>query len=242
MNPSDLLDAVFISDLHLNPAQPEITRRFTQFIQWAATHTRAVYILGDFFHVWAGDDAQDDWSDTIAEQLRALAVQGVRVFYMHGNRDFLLGNQFAQRASMQILLDPTVIELDGERILLTHGDRYCTNDRGHQWLRRLTRNRLFSYLFLCLPYQFRSKLVDQVRNHSQLNQNKTPYTMAIVSSVMLSHMQKMKTSVVIHGHIHQPGLIHHVVKEKQYRQYILSDWDDKPQMLCYYKTKGFYFS
>src|SRR5258708_4351574 len=96
-------DAVFISDLHLNPEQPDILVRFKQLIQWAGKSTRNLYILGDFFHVWAGDDSLDAWSSDIAEQLSWLAQQGVSVFYIHGNRDFLLGQDFAKRACMQIL-------------------------------------------------------------------------------------------------------------------------------------------
>lgn len=241
MSDIELIDAVFISDLHLNSLEPDICDRFGRFVQWAAVHARQVYILGDFFHVWAGDDSQDSWSNAIADQISNLVKKGVQVFYMHGNRDFLLGNQFASRASMKIISDPTVIVLHGQRILLTHGDRYCTNDRGHQWLRRITRNRLFSTLFLRLPYRFRSKLVSQVRQRSQNNKHKTSDVMAIVFSVMLAHMRQMKVKIVIHGHIHQPGLIHHSIWDTNFEQYILSDWDDNPQILCYYKTKGFYF-
>ena len=233
-----MIDAVFISDLHLHPHMPEITERFTHFVQWAGSNTRAVYILGDFFHVWAGDDSLDAWGESIVSQLSWLAEQGVALYYIHGNRDFLLGKSFATRASLQILPDPSVIELHGERILLTHGDRYCTNDSSHQWLRRVTRNRLFSTLFLSIPYRIRSRWVDRVRAHSQENKRKPQWTMDIVPSVMLAHMRRLNTKVVIHGHIHQPGLTTHT---GSYQQYVLSDWDDNPLILCYYKASGFCF-
>lgn len=239
---SPRLDAVFISDLHLNPCHPEITTRFLDFVQWALKATRSVYILGDFFHVWAGDDAQTEWTDVIAHQLSLLAMAGVSVYYLHGNRDFLLGHGFADRASMTILLDPTLIQLGGQSILLTHGDRYCTQDRGHQWLRRLTRNRLFTTLFLKIPLRFRKKIVQRVRMQSEANHHKPLWKMAIVPSVMLTHLQQMKARIVIHGHIHQPGLTQHDRSNQQYAQYVLSDWDDNPQILCYNKTKGFYFT
>lgn len=234
-------DAVFISDLHLNPDQPEILARFQQFIQWASQSTRNLYILGDFFHVWAGDDGLEAWSSEIATQLSWLAQQGVSIFYIHGNRDFLLGNDFAKRASMQILPDPSVIILNEERILLTHGDHYCTHDRAHQWLRRLTRNRLFTTLFLRVPLSWRSKWVSQVRAHSQKNKRKPAWMMDVVPAAMLAQMRQVKATTVIHGHIHQPGMTLHPFQNEMFRQYVLSDWDANPQVLCYNISSGFCF-
>ncbi len=236
-----MIDAVFISDLHLNPAQPDVLARFKQFVQWAAQSTRAVYILGDFFHVWAGDDGLEPWSADIAEQLFWLAQQGVLLFYIHGNRDFLLGEDFAKRASLQVLPDPSVIILNQERILLTHGDQYCTHDTGHQWLRRITRNRLFTGLFMRIPYSLRSKWVSQVRDRSQNNHRKPSWTMDIVPAVMISQMTRMHAQIVIHGHIHKPGLTSHAVLGETFRQYVLSDWDAIPQILCYNMSSGFGF-
>ena len=236
-----MMEAVFISDLHLNPAQPEITERFVAFVQWAAKNTRTLYILGDFFHVWAGDDSLNVWSRSIASLLSGLVAEGVCVFYMHGNRDFLLGERFMSLASIQYLPDPSIIDLNGERILLTHGDRYCTHDRGHQWLRYFTRNRLFSTLFLWLPIRTRTALVSTVRHYSESNARKPSWAMDIVPDVMLADMIKMNTNVVVHGHIHRPGLTTYTRQEDTYHQYVLSDWDDKPKLLCYNQACGFSF-
>lgn len=233
--------AVFISDIHLHPQQPEITQRFLNFLEWARENTQAIYILGDFFHVWAGDDTREEWTNTIATQLANLSASGVRLYYMHGNRDFLLGSTFLQQASMTLLPDPYVLDLGDNLVLITHGDQYCTQDRSHQWLRKLTRNRLFPKLFLRIPPQLRLKLVNQVRHHSEYNKSKIPAKMAVVCSAMFSQMQQMKVNTVIHGHIHQPGLTTHPIGNQHYMQYVLSDWDDTPQLLCYNKTKGFYF-
>ena len=104
-------EAVFISDLHLHPEEPKITARFNDFIDWAALNTQTVYILGDFFHAWAGDDGLKPWSKTIAERLLWLSKQGVSLYFMHGNRDFLVGKHFATAAGMTILREPTVIQL-----------------------------------------------------------------------------------------------------------------------------------
>jgi len=236
-----MIDAVFISDLHLHPDDAAITKRFNNFINWAGENTKSVYILGDFFHVWAGDDALDDWSRTIAQQLAKLAAKGVALYYMHGNRDFLLGPQFAQLARIKILVEPTVITLGGEKILLMHGDRYCTNDKGHQWLRRLTRNRFFPKLFLLLPFKVRAKLVYKVREHSASHRSKPASQLAVVPSSMLTHMEQMKVKTLIHGHTHQPGLSIHQHQGESYRQYVLSDWDDNPLLMCYDDSNGFEF-
>lgn len=234
-------EAVFISDLHLHPDESAITERFYRFVTWASTNIHTVYILGDFFHVWAGDDTLDAWSHSIAERLAWLSTQGVTVYFMPGNRDFLLGEHFASLARITLIAEPTMITLGEERILLVHGDRYCTRDKGHQWLRRLTRNWFFSCVFLRLPFEFRKKLVSQVRERSQANRSKPASQMDVVPSVMLSHMQQFGVRVVVHGHTHKPGLTTHEVKGIVSRQYVLSDWDDEPLILCYNKATRFYF-
>lgn len=236
-----MIEAVFISDLHLHPEDKAITQRFNQFVDWAKTHTKAVYILGDFFHVWPGDDALDEWSHGIAMRLASLKQQGIALFFMPGNRDFLLGERFAKLADMVLLTEPTVITLGDERVLLVHGDRYCTRDRGHQWLRKLTRNRWFPFIFLKLPLTFRARLVNTVRNHSQSNRSKPSAWMDVVADDLLFHMMKLNVNIVVHGHTHKPGLTLHESKSSVFRQYVLSDWDDNPLLLCYDKSEGFYF-
>ena len=236
-----MIEAVFISDLHLEPAREDITERFSRFIQWAADHTKQVYILGDFFHAWPGDDALDKWSLAIAEQLSWLASQDVALYFMHGNRDFLLGKRFMQLACLTLLKEPTVITLDKQQVLLMHGDVYCTNDKNHQRLRNLTRNPLFPRLFLKLPYKTRMNLVNSIRKRSQMNRQEYSASMDIVASVMLRHMKQQGVTTLIHGHTHKPGLTRHHYDGADYLQYILSDWDDTPLVMCYDNSKGFYF-
>lgn len=235
-------EAVFISDLHLEPTEQDITNRFNAFITWAAANTNSVYILGDFFHAWAGDDELDSWSESIAKRLKWLTEQQVSVFYMHGNRDFLLGHNFAKLAGFRILPEPSLINLHNHSILLAHGDRYCTNDKSHQRFRRITRSRWFSPLFLQLPLKLRKKLVKKVRQHSQTNTSKTAVQMDIVLQPMLEHMQTNVVTLLIHGHIHKAGLRNHVYNGTKYSQYVLSDWDDNPNLLCYCKANGLEFN
>ena len=229
--------AVFISDLHLHPDQPHILEKFRTFMAWAAKNTRSLYILGDFLHVWPGDEALDAWSEEIVDLLAKLSEQGIPVFFMTGNRDFLIGHRFLRKTKMRILSDPALIYLDAQPVLLSHGDAYCTQDKAHQRFRRLTRNRCFHFLFLCLPYSIRQSLVSQVRSYSQHNTKKLPETMQTVPAEMLKDLRRFGTDTLIHGHTHQPGLKTYPDGVKTWKEFTLSDWDENPSILCYNKSK-----
>lgn len=237
-----MIDVVFISDLHLHPDDQGIQRRFNEFMAWAESHVKSIFILGDFFHAWAGDDSLDDWSKNIAAQMLRLTQKGISISYMHGNRDFLLGKVFAQLAGWNMLSEPTLIKLGEEQVLLVHGDRYCTKDTAHQRFRLLTRNRIFTSLFLMLPLGMRERMVNKVRTISLGNQNKSMEQMDVVSESVLQHMAAQHVRTLIHGHTHKPGLTQYTQDNKKLARYVLSDWDDTPQILCYDNTKGFYFT
>lgn len=236
-----MIDAVFISDLHLHPNDEAIQHRFEAFIAWAKTSVQHVYILGDFFHSWAGDDALDQWSEAIALQLHGLVDQGIKLFYMHGNRDFLLGDDFAARAGWTVLHEPTTIKLGNEQLLLAHGDRYCTKDKAHQRFRRLTRNKWFPRLFLRLPLNVRNKLVNKARAISKQGYATKSEQMDVVHKAVVQHMVRHKVHTLIHGHTHQPSVTRYEYKKQQLKRYVLSDWDDTPRILCYHNTIGLYF-
>ncbi|MBA2648490.1 MAG: UDP-2,3-diacylglucosamine diphosphatase [Legionella sp.] len=233
-------DLVFISDLHLHPKDKDLQSKFDAFIEWAKISTKKVYILGDFFHVWVGDDAIDDWSHGIANQLQSLKSVGVCVFFMPGNRDFLLNQTFAKLAGWEVLREPTHLKLGGEDVLLMHGDGYCTLDKNHQRFRKLTRNPVFTWMFSCLPLSYRIGLANKVRKLS-MAQTKPPEQMDVVASTVVNHMFHEKVSLLIHGHTHKPGISHYSFKNINMRRYVLSDWDDKPQILSYNSSKGLYF-
>ena len=238
-----MLEAVFISDLHLDSEQPKIMARFNAFIDWALVNTRAVYVLGDLFHVWAGDDCAPAWSLEVATQFQRLVTAGIFVYFMPGNRDFLVGNDYALQAGFQILPDPTVIHLGGKPIVLAHGDAYCLLDKAHQRFRRLTRNPLFTKLFLLIPPKWRRHMVMQVRNQSQSQRSKkkSPLIWEIAQEALIKDMRLYGSTTLIHGHIHKPGLNQHQDHGQIYHQFVLSDWDDSPQILVYNKTTGFKF-
>lgn len=233
-------EAVFISDLHLHPIDHSILNRFQDFVLWARYHTRSIYILGDFFHVWAGDDTIDQWAQQIGLQLAQLSQHGIPVYFMCGNRDFLLGQRFYSMARVIALPDPYCIQIGQKNILLTHGDRYCTADQNHQRLRLLTRNRWFPILFQWLPRRLRQNIVATVRIKSQQKQL-SMQAMDVVKSSLLSHLAQYGVDTVIHGHTHRPGLTVHHTPEKVVQQYVLSDWDSSPQILCYNDHDGFFY-
>lgn len=238
-----MIEAVFISDLHLHPERTDIESLFTQFILWAKhAAVKKIYILGDFFHAWAGDDAFDEWSISIAKQLSELSQQGIEIFYMHGNRDFLLGKHFAALANTTILSDPSVIYLGDKRVLLAHGDAYCTKDKSHQYFRFLTRNRFFSWFFLGIPLAYRLALVNKVRNKSENNTNKATEIMDVTNDSVIECMKKHGVYFLIHGHTHKPGITKYDDNENHLQRYVLSDWDAIPSILCYDRTMGLFYN
>ncbi len=234
-------DAMFISDLHLHPDQPDITAKFLEFCNWAKQQTKDLYILGDFLHAWPGDDAIDAWSEGIIKALAELVDYGIKVYFMPGNRDFLIGKKFLHKAKIKELAEPSIITLGTKKVLLVHGDRYCTKDKAHQNLRRFTRNKLFKLVFLSLPYKYRSKIVNKVRQYSANGRLNTRDNMQAVPAAISKHLRKLHLNTVIHGHTHIPGLTTHTDIQGEFLQYVLSDWDENPVVMCYNNTNKFYY-
>lgn len=237
-------DALFISDLHLHVDNLEITSRFFQFLQWAKLHTKSLYILGDFFHVWVGDDFIGAFEKRIAEALSELVDAGIEIYFMPGNRDFLIGDYFLKLSKMKLLPDPCVVDLSGDRVFLTHGDAYCTHDRMHQFLRLITRPIFFKDLLLSIPYSIRAKIVHKVRSYSQqkkhyLNASDKKYQ--INQKKLFKDMAQYHVLNTIYGHIHRPNHLMTSFQHSVYNEYILSDWDDIVSIICYNKLNGFYF-
>ena len=230
-------DAVFIGDLHLHPQALKPLQFFQQWLRWAKKNTRAVYILGDFFHACAGDDTLDAWSQGIMAQLRDLVASGVSVYFMPGNRDFLLGEQFARAAAVDFIPEPTVLQLGSRRVLLVHGDGYCLDDKSHQWFRYITRSTCFRRFFLALPQRVRRASVRAIRQRSQQRAS-----LVIKPATLAQDARLHQADVIIHGHIHQPQITAHTVNGLSFQQMVVSDWDVSPLILCYNDANGFYFT
>lgn len=197
----------FISDLHLQAAQPALTDLFLRFLAMQMDDVEALYILGDFFEAWIGDDDESEFITKIKQALKQVASRGVEIYLMAGNRDFLLGQRFAQAAGCHLLSDPTVIDLYGQHILLTHGDVLCSDDVKHQKFRRLTQNSLVKSLFLALPLSWRRNIATQIRRKSQARtQSLAMNIMDVNQSTVQSFLNHFAVPQLIHGHTHRAGI------------------------------------
>lgn len=196
---------LFISDLHLDPTEPQITNTFFYFLDHIARDADALYILGDFFESYIGDDDNDPFILTITRGLHRLAQLGTPIFVMHGNRDFLMGLGFEKQSSTTLIPDPSMISLYGKKFLLLHGDSLCTNDKSHQRFRKITRYRFIQKIFLSLPLSFRKKFAGQLRSGSmQQNQKKSAQIMDVTETAVTQALHKNKVQQLIHGHTHRP--------------------------------------
>ncbi|WP_296253396.1 UDP-2,3-diacylglucosamine diphosphatase [Pseudomonas sp. UBA4194] len=217
---------LLISDLHLQEERPDITRAFLAFLGGRARAAEALYILGDFFEAWIGDDAMSPYQSSICEALRALSDSGTKIFLMHGNRDFLLGRAFCRQAGCTLLKDPTVVRLNDEPVLLMHGDSLCTRDEGYMRLRRVLRNPLTLFILRHLPLSTRHKLARKLRSESRAQTRMkandiVDVTPDEVPRVMLQH----GVSTLIHGHTHRPAIHKLQVGDLAARRIVLGDWD-----------------
>ncbi len=217
---------LLISDLHLQEERPDITRAFLDLLDGRARHAEALYILGDFFEAWIGDDAMTPFQQSICQALRQLSDSGTAIYLMHGNRDFLLGQGFCKAAGATLLPDPSVIELGGEAVLLMHGDTLCTRDVAYMKLRRYLRNPLTLWILRHLPLSARHKLARKLRSESraQVRMKATEIvdvTPEEVPRVMAAHGVR----TLVHGHTHRPAIHKLVVDGQPARRIVLGDWD-----------------
>ncbi len=219
---------LLISDLHLEEERPDITRAFLHFLATRACQAEALYILGDFFEVWIGDDAMTPFQQSIAEALRALSERGTRIYLMHGNRDFMLGKGFCRAAGCTLLGDPSVVELGGERVLLMHGDSLCTRDEGYMRLRRLLRNPLSLFILRHLPLSTRRKLARKLRNESRAQTRMKASDIIDVTPELIPRvLAEHGVRTLIHGHTHRPATHELEVDGRPAQRIVLGDWDQQ---------------
>jgi UDP-2,3-diacylglucosamine hydrolase len=222
---------LFISDLHLSRDQPQVSRQLFRFLSDTAPGAAALYILGDLFDVWLGDDvlasAQGDpLGHEIADALRALHDAGTTILLMHGNRDFLLGARFAQASGASLIDDPTVLRLGDQAVLLMHGDTLCTDDVAYQKFRALARAKAFQEDFLAKPLAERRVLAQQYRAKSEQTKRATPQEiMDVTPSAVGDAFRKHAVSCLIHGHTHRPATHVHEVDGRRCERWVLPDWD-----------------
>jgi UDP-2,3-diacylglucosamine hydrolase len=215
----------FLSDVHLMADEPATADAFLTFIHTKAIHAEALYILGDLFEVWLGEDSLSLFEQQIIKSLKNLSDTGVAVYFMAGNRDFLWTPAFSQRLGITWLQDPTVVERYGQKILISHGDALCIHDRPYQRLRGVVRNPLFQGLFRRLPLTTRVRLAERARSGSQQHtQHQRMEYMDVDDASVIQWLQVSQCQTLIHGHTHRPGLNTLHKDATTYYRYTLGDW------------------
>lgn len=223
------MHSIFISDLHLSPERPGIVEVFFAFVGRTAAQAGALYILGDLFEYWVGDDDLDEpLNAAVAKALGELAARGVAVFLMHGNRDFLVGREFAERTGMKLIGDPTVLDLYGARTLLMHGDTLCTDDVDYQKFRTVARSPEFQADFLAQPIGARKQRVGQLRAiNEQAKQAKAAEIMDVAPATVEAVLRQHAYPRLIHGHTHRPARHVHRVDGRECERWVLNDWYER---------------
>lgn len=219
------MSTLFISDLHLDPSRPAITELFLDFLAGKARAAEALYILGDLFEVWLGDDDPDPHHARVAEALAALAEAGTPVYFMVGNRDFLLGEAYARRAGMTLLAEPQQLDLHGTPTVILHGDVLCTDDTPYLQFRAMVRNPDWQRDFLSRPLEVRRALAGQVREESR-NRGKsmTPEIMDVNAGAVTAVFSEHGVPRMIHGHTHRPDIHRLTVDGVARERIVLGDW------------------
>ncbi len=219
------MKTLFVSDLHLDPAEPAIAQQFREFLDGEARGADALYILGDLFEVWLGDDDPAPASREAVQALRRLTDAGVPCFVMHGNRDFLIGQRFCRETGARLLEDGTVIDLYGERVLLMHGDVLCTDDVSYQRLRRIVRNPVVQWVFRRLSLRQRQALAQKMRAGSRMHVESTASEIMDVNAEAVAGAFRCSgVRTLIHGHTHRPAVHELAVDGAPVRRIVLGDW------------------
>jgi len=216
--------ALVVSDLHLDPANPGISAQFGGFLR-ALREVEALYVLGDLFEAWIGDDDPEPHHRETIAGLRAAADAGVALYFMHGNRDFLLGERFCRETGGHLLADPTVVTRYGRRVLMTHGDALCADDRPYQRLRAMVREPAWQSQFLALSVRQRQALAQEARAGSRAHTSTQAQMLMDVNADAVSNaFRTAGVDVIVHGHTHRPGSYEHEVDGRRRTRIVTGDW------------------
>ncbi len=219
--------ALFVSDIHLQADTPRTTRAFFDFLEQHARQARQVYLLGDLFEYWAGDDDLDSpFNARVVSELRALSDAGIELFWMAGNRDFLMAESFALATGARRLLDPTVVFIGGQPIVLAHGDAECTDDVDYQRFRTQVRDPAWQQAFLAQPLAQRLAAIAQMRAGSRAaQQDKAAAIMDVNEAAIAELFARTGTTMMIHGHTHRPAVHRQLRDGVEFVRHVLPDWD-----------------
>lgn len=233
------MQTVFLSDVHLEPSRPDISARFFSYLNRLDSHTERLFIVGDLFDAWIGDDAPGPVGQQTIEHLARLSDSGVRGFFMHGNRDFLIGERFAQQTGFALLPEEQIIDCYGTRVLLMHGDSLCTDDIAYQALRKVVRDAEWQANILSMSVDQRLAMATEMRQQSaaQMSQ-KSEEIMDVNQQTVEEAMQQHDANLLLHGHTHRPCVHELVVNGKKAQRIVLGDWYEQGSVVTW-DDRGF---
>ncbi len=224
---------LFISDIHLDASRPKVAEAFFHFLQNQASKADALYILGDLFELWVGDDDDDNFIQTVQQQIAGLRSL-TPVYFMHGNRDFLIGQQFADNTGVEILPDPSTLHIDDQTVVLMHGDSLCTNDEAYQAFRVQCRSQQWYDMVMSKSLEERRALGRQLRQQSKtMSSRKASDIMDVSDDAVIATLKQHKASLLIHGHTHRPNRHPLQIDGKAAERIVLGDWEDSAWCLQY---------
>ena len=228
---------LFISDLHLQASEPDTAQIFLQLLANPSPDMDAIYILGDLFEAWIGDDDETPFNNTIMHALHTATQKGLPIYFMCGNRDFLIGKKFAHATGCYLLPDEEKINLYGTPVLLMHGDTLCTRDLAYLKARRKLRTKWLQSLYLLLPLSFRRRLADMARTKSRKHtQNAALEIMDVTPSAVDQVMQKHEVNYLIHGHTHRPAIHNFLLNNTPAERIVLGAWHEQGNALVWDET------
>lgn len=226
------MTTLFISDLHLYHQRPAVTEAFRQFLGQEAVQADSLYILGDLFEAWIGDDEPDPHDRSIVTSLRELTDSGTRCFFIRGNRDFLVGDRFAAETGVSILNDGTQVDLYNQRVLLLHGDTLCTDDKEYQRFRRFVHHPATRTVFLALPVAARRALAKHMRDQSMsASSQKAEEIMDVNQAAVEKTMRDASVQILVHGHTHRPAAHRFKLAGSDAQRIVLGDWYSQASIL-----------
>jgi len=219
------MSTLFISDLHLEAERPDISKQFIEFLENDACDADDLYILGDLFEAWVGDDDPNTHYFTIKRALRKLTDSGIPVYFMHGNRDFMIGKKFANETGVRILKDPHKVQMYGQKILLSHGDALCTDDVQYQKIRKMTRDPQWQATMLAKPLKDRLRMAEEARRQSlEQKLNLSMDIMDVNKDAVIQVIRKFGVDILLHGHTHRPAIHKIEFGRRRAQRIVLGDW------------------
>ena len=226
------MSTIFLSDIHISEQYPEIGQHLKEFLLDNSLNTDTIYILGDLFEYWLGDDDPNPVFIEIKKLLKDLNNKNISIFFVHGNRDFLIGKSFAEETGCKILHDPSVIDLFGEKVLISHGDIFCIDDKEYQSFRSLTRDPKWKKLILSKPLSFRKEFAKKARlQSSEYTSSKKDEIMDVNNDEILKMYKQYNVNIIIHGHTHKPAIHDVFLNGKNCKRIVLGDWYEQGSIL-----------